>query len=86
MVEPFGGAEVGEFFENNFDTAGNGDGNDSTNKAEHIHADNDGGENEGGREIEGVALELGGNEIVFYLDIKEIENNVNDGGDGRTKE
>ena len=81
-----GFAEVRIFFEDDFDTAGDRDGDDGAGEAEHIHADDDGGEDEGGREVQGIALEFRGDEVVFDLFVDDVENEENDGGDRGAEE
>ncbi len=85
-VFTLGFADVRELFEDDFDAAGDRDGNDGADEAEHVHADDDCGEDEGSREVKGVALELRGDEVVFDLGVDDIENEENDGGDRGTEE
>lgn len=79
-------SDSGDFFEKNFNAAGDRDGDNSAKQTESIDTDDDGGEDDGGRETLGLALEFGGDEIIFDLGVDDVENKESDGGDGGAKE
>lgn len=79
-------SDGGDFFENNFDAAGDWNGDNGADEAKGIDANDDSGEDDGGGEALGVALELGGNEIVFDLSVDDVEDEEDDGGDWGAEE
>ena len=78
--------EIGGFGEEDADTTGDGDGDDGTEDAEDVHADDDGYENHGDGELELATLDMGGDDVAFYLLINEIEDGEGEGGAGGAKE
>lgn len=71
-----------KFLKEDFDAASNRDGDNGADKAKDADADNDGDEDEGGGEVERVALDFGGDDIVFDLFVDDIKDEEDDSGCG----
>jgi len=69
------------FFNENFDTAGDWNGNDSADDAKHVDANGDGREDGEGRELKTFALDLWRNDVSFDL---EIDDSVDEEGETGT--
>ena len=69
------------FFDQDFDAAGNRDGNDCAWNAKHVDANGDGGEDGEGRELKAFALNLWRDDVGFNL---EINNRVDNESEAST--
>ena len=79
-------SDFGELVKNNLDAAGNRDCYDGAEKAHHVGADSDGDEDDKGREIEGIALDFGFEDVGFDDAIDGVVNNPEDGSEGVVEE
>ena len=74
---------AGKFFNENFDAASNWNGDDGTNKAEHVYSDSDRGEDKKGGQFHAATLDFGRDEVGFNLEIDEDVDEEDDAGNGR---
>ena len=73
------------FFDEDADTAGDRDGDDSAEKSEHVGANNHGDEDDDGAEFQSVALDFRSNKVDLDEAIDDIEGEPDNGHKGASE-
>ncbi len=75
-------ADSGILFDQDFDAAGDGDGDDGAKEAEHVSADDHGDEDDDGAEVEGATLDFRREDVDFDEAVDDVKCEPDDGHEG----